>query len=201
MVRIRFAHRMAFAGLVMLAAALGLSSMSVGAEPAQQPPYPTVCPCTAELSVAGGTALTNECVSVTIRTTKDGNPNGGVKCNMSVIAQPGTGAYVDPTEVTTDENGLATVQLCAGTTAGTIVVKAKTDCCGSEGQVQVTAEEARPTAVLPEVGTPVVPPATGAGTGGDGSWPVWLIAICGAIALAAGSVFVWQIGSRRRPSS
>jgi len=199
MVRILSTPRMIIVGFVMVAAALGLFSISTAeGGPAQQPPYPTVCPCAAELSVAGGTALTNECVSVTIRTTKDGNPNGGVKCKMSVIAQPGTGAYVDPTEVTTDENGVATVQLCAGTTAGSIVVKAKTDCCGSEGQLEVTTATSTQETPLP---TPKVPPATGVGTGGGNSSSMPLIAIWSAIAVAAGAVLVWRIGSRRRRSS
>ena len=188
-------------GLAMVAAAFGLFSISTAeAGPPEQPPYPTVCPCAAEVSVGGGTVVTDECVSVAIRTTKDGLPNPGVNCKMSVIAQPGTDAYVDPTEVTTDENGEAEVLLCAGTTAGLIVVEAETDCCGSKGQLEVTA--ATSTGAPPA--TPVAPPATGVGTGGDDSWPASLMAICSAIALGAlgaGSVLAWQIGGWRRRSS
>jgi len=65
-----------------------------------------------------------------------------------------------------------------------------------------------PIAVLPEVatpevtgtpeviGTPTVPPPTGAGTGGGDSRSAPLMAIGGAIALAAGAAVVWRIGSR-----
>ena len=198
MVRILSTLLAVVVGLVMVAAAVGLFSISTAeADPAQQPPYPTVCPCTAEVSVGAGTVLTDECVSVALRTTKNGMPNPGVECKMSVIAQPGTDATVTPASVTTDENGEATVLLCAGTTAGSIVVEAETDCCGSKGQLEVTTL----TSTGAPPATPAVPPATGAGTSGGNSSPASLIAICSAIAVAAGAVLVWRIGSRRRRSS
>ena len=198
MVRILSTLLAVVVGLVMVAAAVGLFSISTAeADPAQQPPYPTVCPCTAEVSVGAGTVLTDECVSVAVRTTKNGEPNPGVECKMSVIAQPGTDATVTPASVTTDENGEATVLLCAGTTAGSIVVEAETDCCGSKGQLEVTTL----TSTGAPPATPAVPPATGAGTSGGNSSPASLIAICSAIAVAAGAVLVWRIGSRRRRSS
>jgi len=202
MVRILSTLLAVVVGLVMVAAAVGLFSISTAeADPAQQPPYPTVCPCTAEVSVGAGTVLTDECVSVALRTTKNGMPNPGVECKMSVIAQPGTDATVTPASVTTDENGEATVLLCAGTTAGLIVVEAETDCCGSKGQLEVITEG--PPGVGPTP-TPKVPPATGVGTGGGNSSSMPLIAIWSAIALgalAAGSVLAWQIGGWRRRSS
>jgi uncharacterized protein HemX len=70
-----------------------------------------------------------------------------------------------------------------------------------------------PTAVEPYVGTPeatetpegtgapVVPPPTGAGTSAGNSQSAPLIAIWGAIGLAAGAVVVWRIAtwSQRSP--
>ena len=70
-----------------------------------------------------------------------------------------------------------------------------------------------PIGVLPEVatpevtgtpeviGTPTVPPATGGGMGGGNSQSAPLMAIGGAIALAAGAAVVWRIGSRPHRSS
>lgn len=199
MVRTLSTPLMIVVGLAMVAAAVGLFSMSTAeAAPPQQPPYPEVCPCAAEVSVGGGTVLTDECVSVAIRTTKNGNPNPGVECKMSVVEEPGTDeATVNPESVTTDENGEAEFVLCTGSTPGSIVVEAETDCCGSKGQLEVTTL----TSTGAPPATPAVPPATGAGTSGGNSSPASLIAICSAIAVAAGAVLVWRIGSRRRRSS
>jgi hypothetical protein len=198
MVRIRSTQRMIVVGLVMVAAALGLSSMSVGAEPARQAPYPPPCPCALVLLSGEATATIGDCISITCRVTDGaGSPAAGVECKMSVLSQPGTGATLTPASATSDEKGETSAQLCVGRAAGSIVVLGQTECC--QGQLEVMAQLPPPLAQSPQ--PPVVPPATGAGTGGGDSWSASLIAICGAIALAAGSVLVWQIGSRRRRSS
>jgi hypothetical protein len=203
MVRILSTPLTIVVGLVMVAAALGLFSISTAeGGPPEQPPYPTVCPCAAEVSVGAGTVLTDECVSVAVRTTKNGEANGGVVCKMSVIGPPGTGAYVDPEEVTTDENGEANVVLCGASIPGSYVVKAETDCCGSEGQLKV--ESLGSSTQQTPLPTPTKLPETGVGTGRDSSSSMPLLAIWSAIALgalAAGSVLAWQIGGWRSRGS
>jgi hypothetical protein len=187
-------------GLVMLAAALGLSSTAAQAAPPEQPPYPAVCPCVVEVSVGEATPTLGDCIPITCKAASTaGVPVVDLVCTMSVVSPPGTDATVTPASVKTDGNGEATAQLCVGSVAGSVVVEAVTDCCGSTGQVEVTAEQA--TSTLTDVSGPVTAPPTGAGTGGGNSSPASLIAICSAVALAAGAVFVWQMGSRRRRSS
>ena len=198
MVRIRSTQRMIVVGLVMVAAALGLSSMSVGAEPARQAPYPPPCPCSLVLLSGEATATIGDCISITCRVTDGaGAPVAGVECPMSIPSQPGTEARLTAASAMTDENGEATAELCVGRAAGSIVVLGQTECC--QGQLEVMAQPPPPLSQSPQ--PPVGPPATGAGTGGGDSWPASLIAIGSAVGLAAGSVFVWQIGSRRRRSS
>ena len=196
MVRTLSAPLMIVVGLVMVASAFGLSSMSAEAAPPQQ--YPPPCPCAVTVSVGEATPDIEDCIPITCKATDTaGAPVVDLECRMSVVSQPGTDATVTPGSVTTDVNGEATAQLCAGSAAGSVVVEAETDCCGSTGQVEVAPGTAL---VLPPA-EPGAPPATGAGTGGGDSWPASLIAICSAVALAAGAVFVWQMGSRRRRSS
>jgi len=197
MVRTLFTPLVIVVGLVMLAAAVGLSSMSTAeGGPAQQ--YPPPCPCVVTVSVGEAAPNIEDCIPITCKATDTaGAPVVDLECRMSVITPTGTDATVSPGSVTTDVNGEATAELCVGSIAGSIVVEAETDCCGSTGQVEVA-----PGAVLaPPPAEPGAPPATGAGTGGGDSWPASLIAILSAIAFAAGSVLVWRIGSRRRRSS
>jgi hypothetical protein len=117
---------------------------------------------------------------------------------MSILSQPGTDAALTPASALTDEEGEAAAELCVGSASGPIVVVAEAECC--QGQVQVVVQPPTPTAVLPEVTPPAVPPPTGVGTGDGNSWSASLIAIGGAVALAAGAVLVWGMGSRRRRS-
>jgi hypothetical protein len=198
MVRIRSTQRMIVVGLVMVAAALGLSSMSVGAEPARQAPYPPPCPCSLVVLSGEATATINDCISITCRVTDgQGAPVAEIECPMSIASQPGTEARLTAASAMTDENGEATAELCVGRVLGSIVVLGQTECC--QGQLEVITQPPPPLAPPPQ--PPAGPPATGAGTGGGDSWPASLIAIGSAVGLAAGSVFVWQIGSRRRRSS
>lgn len=201
MVRIALTPRMILVGLVALAAALGLLSASVGAAPPQQEPYPPpVCPCVVTVSVGEVATSAGDCIPITCKASDtEGAPVVNLECTMSVISQPGTDATVTPRSVTTDENGEATAELCVGSTAGPIVVLAETECCGSKGQVQVTAQP--PTTALPEFTPPAALPPTGVGTGDGNSWFAPLTAIWSAMALAAGAVLVWRIGGRRRRSS
>jgi len=194
-------------GFAMLAAGLGLFSMSVGAAPPQQEPEPgevyQVAECVVLVVVGEAAPTTGECILITCGVTDDAGPVAGIVCALSISSQPGTDASLTPASVTTDEKGEGTAELCVGGTAGPITVLADADC--GQGQVQVAVQ--RPTAVLPEeaaptvVVAPVAAPPTGAGTGGGDSWSAPLIAIWSATALAAGAVLVWRIGSRRRRSS
>lgn len=205
MVRILSTPRMIIVAFVMLAAALVLFSMSVGASPPQQDNGPVyqVAECAVVVSVGEAASTTGECILITCGVTDDAGPVAGIVCALSIPSQPGTDASLTPASVTTDEKGEGTAELCVGGTAGSITVLADADC--GQGQVQVAVQ--RPTAVLPEeaaptvVVAPVAAPPTGAGTGGGDSWSAPLIAIWSATALAAGAVLVWRIGSRRRRSS
>ena len=201
MVHIPSTPRMILIGFVMLAAALGLFLMPVGATPPGQepypPPYPSPCPCTVVVSAGEAAPSTGECIPIVCRVTDaEDAPAVEVGCTMSILSQPGTDAALTPASAVTDEKGEAAAELCVGSAPGPIVVLAKADCC--QGQVQVTVQP--PTSVLPESTPPAAPPSTGAGTGDGNSWSAPLIAIWGAVALAAGAVFVWGIGSRRRQS-
>lgn len=195
MVRISWSLPMIGIGLLTVIGTLGLSSMSARA----QDPYPPVCPCAVTVSIDEATLSAGDCVPVICKATENGNPKVDLECTMSVISQPGTDASVTPASAMTDANGEATAELCVGSTAGQVVVLGQTECCGSEGQIEVTVPA--PAVVLPEAAEPVAAPATGGGTSSGGSSPAWLIAMCSGIALAGMSLVVWRIGSRRRSNS
>jgi len=183
-------------GLAVLAAAIGLHSMAAGAAPPSQEPYPPPCPCSLVVVTAEGVPSPGSCIPITCRVTDGaGSPTAGVECTLSVLSQPGTGATLTPASATSDEKGETSAQLCAGSTAGSIVVKGETECC--QGQVKLTV----PAPPLAETLTPVAAPATGSGTTGGDSWPIPLVAICSAVVLAAGAVLVWRTGAGRRQSS
>lgn len=203
MVHIPSTPRMILVGFVMLAVALGLFLMSVGATPPGQepypPPYPSPCPCAVVVSTGETAPSTGECIPIICRVTDAaGAPAVEVGCTMSILSQPGTDATLTAASAMTNEKGEAAAELCVGSAPGPIVVVAEAECC--QGQVQVVVQPPTPTAVLPELTPPAVPPSTGVGTGDGNSWSVSLIAIGSAIALAAGAVLVWGIGSRRRRS-
>jgi hypothetical protein len=203
MVRILSTPRMILVGFVMLAAALGLFLMPVGATPPGQepypPPYPSPCPCAVVVSAGEAAPSTGECIPIICRVTDAaGAPAVEIGCTMSILSQPGTDAALTAASAMTDEKGEAAAELCVGSAPGPIVVVAEAECC--QGQVQVVVQPPTPTAVLPELTPPAVPPPTGVGTGEGNSWSAPLIAIGSAVALAAGAVLVWGIGSRWRRS-
>lgn len=198
MVRTASVPRMIFIGLFTVAAALGLFLMPVGAAPPRQAPYPAPCPCVVVVSAGEAAPSTGACIPIVCGVTNaEGAPAVGVECTMSILSQPGTDATLTSASAMTNEKGEATAELCVGSAPGSVVVLAESGCC--QGQVQVTAQS--PTAVAPAERTPAALPATGTGTGGSDSWFSPLIAVWGAIALAAGAVLVWRIDSRRRRSS
>jgi hypothetical protein len=196
--------RMIVAGLLTVAAALGLFLMPAGATPPGQepypPPYPSPCPCAVVVSAGEATPSTGECIPIICLVTDgEGAPQVGAECTLSILSQPGTDAALTQASATTDDKGEATAELCVGSTPGAIVVLGESECC--QGQVQVTVQSPTPTAPLAEFTPPAAPPPTGLGPDDGSSWFAPLIAIWGAVALAAAAVVVWQIGSRRRRSS
>jgi hypothetical protein len=196
--------RVIVAGLLTVAAALGLSSMSAGATPPGQepypPPYPSPCPCAVVVSASEAAPDIGECISVVCLVTDgEGAPDVGAECTLSILSQPGTDATLTQASATTDDKGETTAELCVGSTPGPIVVLGESECC--QGQVQVTVQSPTPTTPLAEVTPPAAPPPTGLGADDGTSWFAPLIAIWGAVALAAAAVVVWQIGSRRHRSS
>ena len=203
MVRIASTLGMIVVGFVMLAVALGLFLMPVGATPPGQepypPPYPSPCPCAVVVSTGETAPSTGECIPIICRVTDAAGALAvEIGCTMSILSQPGTDAALTPASAMTDEKGEAAAELCVGSAPGPIVVVAEAECC--QGQVQVVVQPPTPTAVLLELTPPAVPPSTGAGTGDGNSWSASLIAIGGAVALAAGAALVWGIGSRRHRS-
>ena len=203
MVHIPSTPRMIVVGFVMLAVALGLFLMPVGATPPGQepypPPYPSPCPCVVVVSAGEAAPSTGECIPIICRVTDAaGAPAVEIGCTMSILSQPGTDATLTAASAMTNEKGEVAAELCVGSALGPIVVLAEAECC--QGQVQVVVQPPTPTAVLPELTPPAVPPSTGAGTGDGNSWSASLIAIGSAVALAAGAVLVWGIGSWRRRS-
>ena len=203
MVHIPSTPRMILVGFVMLAVALGLFLMPVGATPPGQepypPPYPSPCPCAVVVSAGEAAPSTGECIPIICRVTDAaGAPAVEIACTMSILSQQGTDAALTPASAMTDEKGEAAAELCVGSAPGPIVVVAEAECC--QGQVQVVVQAPTPTAVLPELTPPAAVPPTGVGTGDGNSWSAPLIAIWGAVALAAGAVLVWGIGSRRHRS-
>jgi hypothetical protein len=196
--------RMIVAGLLTVAAALGLFLMPAGARPPGQepypPPYPSPCPCAVVVSAGEAAPSTGECIPIVCLVTDgEGAPQVGAECTMSILSQPGADAALTQASVTTDDKGETTAELCVGSTPGTIVVLGESECC--EGQVQVTVQSPTPATPLAEFTPPSAPPATGLGAGDGSSWFAPIAAIWGAVALAAAAVVVWRIGSRRRRSS
>jgi hypothetical protein len=203
MVHITSTPRMIVVGFVMLAVALGLFLMPVGATPPGQepypPPYPSPCPCAVVVSAGEAAPSTGECIPIICRVTDAAGASAvEIGCTMSILSQPETDAVLTPASAMTDEKGEAAAELCVGSAPGPIVVVAEAECC--QGQVQVVVQPPTPTAVLPESTPPAAVPPTGVGTGDGNSWSAPLIAIWGAVALAAGAVLVWGIGSRRHRS-
>ena len=110
-------------------------------------------------------------VDITAKVVDDnGDPVAGEDCTFTIVSQPGDDASVEAGAVTTNAEGEATTGLDAGTTPGTIQVRAD---CGAFSDV------------LDVVVSPALP-ATGAGGTGSGAmpWPVALLAAAGALALA-----------------
>jgi hypothetical protein len=182
---------------VLPAIALAITALLValtiagGTASAQYPP--PVGSVTASLSdptPATGASVT--CTCEVLDTV--GNPVAGETCVFTIVSQPGTDASLSSTTAITDAQGIATVTLFTGSTAGTIIVEAEAR--SIESQATATTAAATPTAP----GTPGAAPPTGAGQG-DGGTPLalWLVAIGAAGALGLASLLVVLRAAAGRP--
>ena len=118
----------------------------------------------------------------------------GEVCVFTIVSQPGTDVSLSSTTAVTNAQGIATVTLYTGNTAGAISVSAEAR--GIESQATATAGAATPT--VP--GTPGAAPPTGVGQG-DGGTPLalWIVAIGAAGALGLASLLVVLRSAAGRP--
>jgi hypothetical protein len=159
------------------------------------PPVGSVTASLSDTTPATGTSVSCTC---TVLDTV-GNPVADEMCTFTIVSQPGTDASLSSATAVTNAQGIATVTLFAGSTAGTIVVKA--DARSIESQATASAEAATP--VAPTVAaTPGAAPPTGLGEG-DGGTPLalWIVAIGAAGALGLASLLVVLRSAAGRPTN
>jgi hypothetical protein len=143
-----------------------------------------------------GTGASVTCTCEVLDTV--GNPVAGEVCEFTIVSQPGTDASLSSATAVTNAQGIATVTLFTGSTAGTIVVEAEARSIAS--QATASAEAATPVATVPA--TPGAAPPTGAGQG-DGGTPIalWIVAIGAAGALGVASLVIVLRSAAGRPKS
>ena len=156
------------------------------------PPVGSVTASLSDPTPATGTSVTCTC---TVLDTV-GNPVAGEVCEFTITSQPGTDASLSSTTAITNAQGIATVTLFTGSTAGTIVVEAEAR--SIESQATAIAEAATP---VPPA-TPGAAPPTGVGQG-DGGTPLalWIVAIGCAGALGLASLLIVLRSAAGRPKS
>jgi hypothetical protein len=154
------------------------------------PPVGSVTASLSDPTPATGASVT--CTCEVLDTV--GSPVAGETCVFTIVSQPGTDASLSSTTAITNAQGIATVTLFTGSTAGTIIVEAEARSIES----QATAATAAATPTAP--GTPGAAPPTGAGQG-DGGTPLalWLVAIGAAGALGLASLLVVLRSAAGRP--
>lgn len=105
-----------------------------------------------------------------------GSPDAGVACTATVSSQPGAGATVSPTNVTTGADGSASVTLKTGSSDGAITVSVE---CDGDRDANVTLA----------VGSPPAPPDTGTGASATsapgGLSALWLLVLLPALGIPA----------------
>ncbi len=159
--------------LAVVTSTMLIASMA-GTAHAQYPPPGS------SLTVTAGqtTATAGQTVPITaVLRDNDGDVLANQACVARVARQPGTGASVSPTDVTTDGNGAARTTLNVGSTPGTIEVEVV---CGTiTGRVSVILSAA---AQPPQ--SPIELPSTGSGPDSQsGGLTAVLLITAGAIAL------------------
>jgi len=181
--------------LVIIAFLVALTIAGGTASAQYPPPVGSVTTSLSDTTPATGSSVTCTC---TVLDTV-GNPVAGEVCEFTIVSQPGTDAYLSSTTAVTNAQGIATVTLFTGSTAGTIIVEAEAR--SIESQATAHAEAATP--VAPTVpATPGAAPPTGAGQG-DGGTPLalWIVAISAAGALGLASLLVVLRSAAGRPKS
>jgi len=175
---------------VGLLVALAIAGETASAQ--YPPPVGSVTTSLSDPTPATGTSVTCTC---TVLDTV-GNPVAGEVCEFTITSQPGTDASLSSTTAITNAQGIATVTLFTGSTAGTIVVEAEAR--SIESQATAVAEAATPVAPA----TPGAAPPTGVGQG-DGGTPLalWIVAIGCAGALGLASLLIVVRSAAGRPKS
>lgn len=179
--------------LVIIALLVALTIAGGTASAQYPPPVGSVTTSLSDTTPATGSSVTCTC---TVLDTA-GNPVAGEVCVFTIVSQPGTDAYLSSTTAVTNAQGIATVTLFTGSTAGSIVVEGEAR--SIESQATATAGPATPAA--PTVpATPGAAPPTGVGQG-DGGTPLalWLVAIGAAGALGLTSLLVVLRSAAGRP--
>jgi len=182
----------ALAIIAFLVALMALTLAGGTASAQYPPPAGSVTASLSDPTPATGTSVTCTC---TVLDTV-GNPVAGETCVFTIVSQPGTDAYLSSATAITNAQGIATVTLFTGSTAGSISVSAEAR--SIESQATAIAEAATPVATAPA--TPGAAPPTGVGQG-DGGTPLalWLVAIAAAGALGLASLLVVLRSAAGRP--
>ncbi|HLB22472.1 MAG TPA: hypothetical protein VJP07_00100 [Dehalococcoidia bacterium] len=176
------------AALLAIITTMILIASNASTAHAQYPPPDASLTVTASQTTA--TAGQQVTVSAVLRDA-DGDVLANQPCVARVASQPGTGASVSPTDITTDGNGVARTTLNVGTTPGTIQVEVV---CGTiVGRVGV---------ILGAAAQPPLSPIELPGTGSGPDTPsaglsALLLLTAGAIALLAARRYA-RLGSGRR---
>jgi ABC-type Na+ efflux pump permease subunit len=179
--------------IIALLVALTALTIAGGTASAQYPPpVGSVTTSLSDTTPATGASVTCTC---TVLDTV-GNPVAGETCVFAIVSQPGTDASLSSTTAITNAQGIATVTLYTGTTAGSISVNAEAR--SIESQATAITEGATPAATVPA--TPGAAPPTGVGQG-DGGTPLalWIVAIGAAGVLGLASLLVVLRSAAGRP--
>ncbi len=145
----------------------------------------TYPPPVGSLTVASSdtTPSPGECVELTGTVLDNaGNPTANQNVTFTIVSQPGNDASLSSQTAATDPNGVARVSLCAGSTAGNVIVQVVAGDKTSQLTIQVLGAQ--------------LPPTGGSPPQDDEGLAYWLIAlIVGGVATAGG---VLTIVARRR---
>lgn len=159
------------------------------------PPVGSVTADASDMTPSTGDSIT--CTCEVLDTA--GSPVAGEVCTFDIVSQPGTDASLSSITAITNAQGIGTVTLYTGTSAGPIVVTSEAR--GVESQVTITAGAAPPVATTVPA-TPGAAPPTGVGQGDEGTSAVpWIIAIGAAIALGLASLLILRAMAGRPKSS
>jgi ABC-type Na+ efflux pump permease subunit len=183
----------ALAVIALLVALMALTIAGGTASAQYPPPAGSVT-----VSLSDPTPPTESSVTCTCAVLDSaGNPVAGELCVFTIVSQPGTDAYLSSTSAVTNAQGIATVSLYTGSTAGAISVSAEAR--SIESQATAIAESGTPVAPTAPA-TPGAAPPTGVGQSDGGtSLALWLVAIGAAGVLGLASLVVVLRSAAGRP--